>query len=176
MLGEAVAAVSLAIQDGLDAGEHDLWLLAASGAVIVFALWWLYFDRRNEAPDRLPYSLVWGYGHYLIFAAIAGVGAGLGVSVDHARHLAHISERTAGYAVAVPVAVFLLTVWVLHVRRQQHGAVVVAFPVVALLALLAPLGPAPVYVLAALLVALVAVTVLLRRRDVGQSTTVAAAA
>ncbi|MFG1764843.1 low temperature requirement protein A [Micromonospora parva] len=173
VLGEAVAAVSLAIQDGLDAGEHDLWWLAASGAVIVFALWWLYFDRRSEAPDRLPYSLVWGYGHYLIFAAIAGVGAGLGVSVDYDRRLAHISERTAGYAVAVPVAVFLLTVWVLHVRRKQHGVTAVAFPVVALLALLTPLGPAPVYVLAALLVALVTITVLFRGRDVGRTAAVA---
>ncbi|MBG6066001.1 low temperature requirement protein A [Micromonospora ureilytica] len=172
VLGEAVGAVSLTIQDGLDAGEHDLWSLAAAGAVVVFALWWLYFDRPNEAPDRQPYSLIWGYGHYLIFAAIAAVGAGLSVSVDYERHLADISERIAGYAVAVPIAVFLLTVWVLHVRRQQHGAVVVAFPVVALLALLAPLGPAPVYVLAALLVALVALTVVLRRRDVRPSATV----
>ncbi|MBQ1011288.1 low temperature requirement protein A [Micromonospora sp. M51] len=173
VLGEAVAAVSLAIQDGLDAGEHDLWFLAASGAVIVFALWWLYFDRRSEAPDRLPYSLVWGYGHYLIFAAIAGVGAGLGVAVDYERHLAHISERTVGYAVAVPVAVFLLTVWVLHVRRKQHGVTAVAFPVVALLALFTPLGPAPVYVLAALLVALVTITVLFRGRDAGRTAAVA---
>lgn len=172
VLGEAVGAVSLAIQDGLDAGEHDLWSLAAAGAVIVFALWWLYFDRPNEAPDRQPYSLIWGYGHYLIFAAIAAVGAGLSVSVDYERHLAHISERTVGYAVGVPIAVFLLTVWLLHVRRQQHGAVVVAFPVVALLALLAPLGPAPAYVLAALLVALVALTVVLRRGDVGTSAAV----
>ncbi|MFG1840727.1 low temperature requirement protein A [Micromonospora sp. NPDC049175] len=172
VLGEAVLAISIAIQTGLDAGEHGLWSLAAAGAVIVFALWWLYFDRPNEAPDRLPYSLIWGYGHYLIFAAIAAIGAGLGVSVDVERHLAHVSAGTAGYAVAIPVAVFLLTVWVLHVRRQQHGAVVVAFPVVALLALLAPLGPAPVSVLAALLVALVTLTVLLRRRDVGPSTAV----
>ncbi|WP_030491913.1 low temperature requirement protein A [Micromonospora chokoriensis] len=173
VLGEAVGAVSLAIQDGLDAGEHDLWSLAAAGAVIVFSLWWLYFDRPNEAPDRLPYSLIWGYGHYLVFAAIAAVGAGLGVAVDYERHLAHISGRTAGYAVAVPLAVYLLTIWGLHVRRQQHGGVVVAYPVVALLALLTPLGPAPVYVLAALLVALVALTVLLRRRDPGLSATVA---
>ncbi|MET7950949.1 low temperature requirement protein A [Micromonospora sp. NPDC005324] len=173
VLGEAVGAVSLAIQDGLDAGEHDLWSLAAAGAVIVFALWWLYFDRPNKAPDRQPYSLIWGYGHYLIFAAVAAAGAGLSVSVDYERHLAHISERTAGYAVAVPVAVFLLTVWVLHVRRQQHGAVVVAFPVVALLALLAPLGPAPVYAVAALLVALVALTVVMRSREVAPSATVA---
>ncbi|MFF0153388.1 low temperature requirement protein A [Micromonospora sp. NPDC005203] len=169
VLGEAILAISIAIQTGLDAGEHDLWSLAAAGAVIVFALWWLYFDRPSEAPDRMPYSLIWGYGHYLIFAAIAAIGAGLAVSVDVERHLAHVSGSTAGYAVAIPIAVFLLTVWVLHVRRQQHGAVVVAFPVVALLALLAPLGPAPVYVLAALLVALVTLTVLLRGRDVGPS-------
>ncbi|MGC4749796.1 low temperature requirement protein A [Micromonospora sp. DT201] len=166
VLGEAVLAISMAIQTGLDAGEHGLWSLAAAGAVIVFALWWLYFDRPIEAPSRLPYSLIWGYGHYLIFAAIAAIGAGLGVWVDVERHRTDISGITAGYAVATPIAVFLLTVWVLHVRRQQHGVVVVAFPVVALLALLAPLGPTPVYVLAALLVALVTLTVLVRREAV----------
>ncbi|MEH1028091.1 low temperature requirement protein A [Micromonospora profundi] len=167
VLGEAVLAISVAIQTGVDAGNHGLWSLAAAGAVIVFALWWLYFDRPTEAPDRLPYSLVWGYGHYLIFAAVAAVGAGLPVVVDDERHLAHVSGTTAGYAVAIPIAVFLLTVWVLHVRRQQHGPVVVAYPVVAGLALLAPLGPARVQVLALLLVALVALTVVLRRRDDG---------
>ncbi|WP_422739924.1 low temperature requirement protein A [Micromonospora sp. WMMD729] len=170
VLGEAVLAISVAIQTGLDAGEHGLWALAAAGAVIVYALWWLYFDRPVEAPDRLPYSLIWGYGHYFIFAAIAAVGAGLPVVADHQRHLAHVSATTAAYAVAVPIAVFLLTVWVLHVRRQQHGAVVVAYPVVAGVALLVPLGPAPVTVLALLLVALVAVTVVLRRRDAGAAT------
>ncbi|MGA4731554.1 low temperature requirement protein A [Micromonospora taraxaci] len=176
VLGETVLAISMAIQAGLDAGEHDLWSLAAAGAIIVFALWWLYFDRPIEAPDRLPYSLIWGYGHYLVFASIAAIGAGLGAAVDVDRGFAHISQTSAGYAVGVPVAVFLLTIWVLHVRRQQHGVVVVAFPVVALLALLAPLGPAPVYVLAALLVALVTVTVLLRSRDVGPSATMASPA
>ncbi|GLZ59432.1 low temperature requirement protein A [Micromonospora sp. NBRC 107095] len=173
VLGDVVLATSVAIQTGLDAGDRQLWSMAAAATVVVFALWWLYFDRPIEAPDRLPYSLIWGYGHYLIFAAVAAVGAGLSVSVDHERHLAHISGRTAGYAVAVPIAVFLLTVWVLHVRRQQHGTVVVAFPVVALLALLTPLGPAPVYVLAALLVALVTITVLFRGRDVGRTAAVA---
>jgi low temperature requirement protein LtrA len=172
VLGDVVLATSMAIQTGVDAGDRHLWSLAAAATVIVFALWWLYFDRPVGAPDRLPYSLVWGYGHYLIFAAVAAVGAGLSVSVDYERHLAHVSERTAGYAVAVPLAVFLLTVWVLHVRPQQHGTVVVAFPVVAALALLAPLGPQPVYVLAALVVALVALTILLRRRDLGPSPTV----
>ncbi|MCG5472427.1 low temperature requirement protein A [Micromonospora sp. LAH09] len=173
VLGEAVLAISMAIQTGLDAGEHDLWSLAAAGALIVFALWWLYFDRPIDAPDRMPYSLIWGYGHYLIFGAVAAVGAGLGAAVDVERHLAHISGTTAGYAVAIPVAVFLLTIWLLHDRQDQHGAVVVAFPVVALLVLLAPLGPAPVYVVAALLVVLVTLTVVLRRRDIGPRARVA---
>ncbi|MFD6568465.1 hypothetical protein [Micromonospora profundi] len=46
-----------------------------------------------------------------------------------------------------------------------------AYPVVAGLALLAPLGPARVQVLALLLVALVALTVVLRRRDDGAAPT-----
>ncbi|WP_410812509.1 low temperature requirement protein A [Micromonospora sp. 067-2] len=165
VLGEAVLAISVAIQTGIDAGDHGLWSLAAAGAVIVYAVWWLYFDRPVEAPSRTPYSLVWGYGHYLVFAAIAAVGAGLVVAVDHERRIGQVSGQATGYAVAVPIAVYLLTVWLLHVRRQRHGVVVVAFPVVALLALLAPLGPIPVQVLALLLFVLVALTVLLRHRD-----------
>ncbi|MGN9811375.1 low temperature requirement protein A [Micromonospora sp. BQ11] len=165
VLGEAVLATSLAVQAGLDVGDRGLWSLAGAGAVIVFALWWLYFDRPVEAPDRLTSTLIWGYGHYLIFAAVAAVGAGLAVAVDHERHIGHISGVTSGYAVSVPVAVYLLTVWVLHIRPQHRGAVVVAFPVVALLVLLAPLGPVPVHLIALLLFTLVALTVLRRERD-----------
>ncbi|MEU8301872.1 low temperature requirement protein A [Micromonospora sp. NPDC048909] len=163
VLGETVLAVSIAIQDGLDAGSHGLWALAAAGVVIVFALWWVYFDRPVELSTRLRDSLTWGYGHYLIFASVAAAGAGLAVAVDHERRMSHVSQTTVGYAVAVPVAVYLVVVWALHVRRQQRGPVVAAFPVTAALALLAPLGPAPVQVVAALLLVLVTVTVLVRR-------------
>ncbi|WBB68646.1 low temperature requirement protein A [Micromonospora sp. WMMD812] len=163
VLGEAVLAISLAIQTGVDAGEHGLWSLAAAGAVIVFALWWVYFDRPVEVSTRLRDSLVWGYGHYLIFASIAAVGAGLAVAVDHERHTAHVSGTVVGYAVAVPVAVYLLVVWAVHVRRRDRGLLVTAFPITAALTLLAPLGPAPVHLVAALLFLLVVVTVLARR-------------
>lgn len=86
--------------------------------------------------------------------------------MDHDTHHAAISGVVAGYAVAVPVVVFLLAVWLLHVRPVQTGARRSTFPVTAALVLLTPLGPAPVTVIAVLLVALVVVTVTGSRRDV----------
>ena len=114
-------------------------------------------------PTSLRGSLSWGYGHYLIFAAIAAVGAGLAVAVDHDLHEAHVSGRTAGYIVAVPVAVYLLALWALHLPWKR-GLGLVLFPIAALLTLVTPWLPAPVPALAGLLFVLVAVTLVLRHR------------
>lgn len=116
-------------------------------------------------PASLPGALFWGYGHYAIFAAIAAVGAGLAVPVDHDLHPAHVSGRTAGYATALPVAVYLLSVWVLHLRSKR-GLALVAFPAAAALALVAPWLPAPIHVIAGLLSVLVALTLVMRHRPV----------
>ncbi|PWU57096.1 hypothetical protein DLE60_25140 [Micromonospora globispora] len=79
VLGEVVLSTSVTIQSGIDAGNPRLWSLAVAGALIVFALWWLYFDRPGALPPAsLPGAVFWGYGHYLVFAAIAAVGAGRG--------------------------------------------------------------------------------------------------
>ncbi|MEU6078348.1 low temperature requirement protein A [Micromonospora sp. NPDC047074] len=166
VLGEVVLATSVAIEAGVDAGEQGLWRLGAAGTVIVFALWWLYFDRPVEVPRRLRGTLTWGYGHYLIFASVAATGAGLWVAIAHERDSAHVGGVVVGYATAIPVAVYLLTVWVLHVRPRHLGATAVAFPATAALVLLAPLGPTPVYVVAGLLFALVVVTVVQRQREI----------
>src|SRR5438067_1580398 len=96
--------------------------VAASGLVVVFALWWTYFDRSAAARlDSLPWGIAWGYGHYLVFASAAAVGAGLTVAVDRVTG-APVGARLAGYAVAVPVAVYLLSVTFLH-RVRRRGAV-----------------------------------------------------
>ena len=92
------------------------------------------------------------------------MGAGLAVAVDHATRAADISGTLAAYAVVVPVAVYLLFVWLLHIRPHQRGPLLVAYPLVTVTILLTPLGPAPLHVTAALLAVLVAVTVTLGRR------------
>jgi len=167
MLGEAVSAATIAIRTGLDTGQHvsDLVSVAIAGLIIVFALWWLYFDRSAQGLlTSVRAAMMWGYGHYFIFASAAAVGVGVAVAVDYDTHHAHISGVTAAYATAVPVALYLLFVWLLHIRPHQRGPLVIAYPAVAALTLVAPFGPAPVHVIAGLLVVLVAITVGLGRR------------
>jgi low temperature requirement protein LtrA len=167
VLGETVAAAMVAFRDGLDgAGEHTsaLLRLAITGVVVVFALWWIYFDR--PADRRFPSlraSMIWGYGHYFIFTSAAAVGAGLAVAVDDVTGHVRFPATLVGYAVAVPVAIYVVAVWSLHLRRHRGGPALPAFPVVAVLALVTPLLPGSIELLAVLLVALVAVGVVRRR-------------
>jgi low temperature requirement protein LtrA len=168
VLGESVLAATLAIQSALDTGSDDAALLAiaGAGAVIVFAMWWLYFDQSaDRLLTSLRMALFWGYGHYFVFASAAAVGAGLAVAVDHRAHVAHLSDVAAAYAVAVPVAVYLLAVWVLHVCPHQRGPITSAFPATAALVLATPFVPASTQVIAALLAGLVVVTVVAGRRE-----------
>jgi low temperature requirement protein LtrA len=168
VLGESVLSATLAIQSALDAGQAlgDLAGIAVGGLLIVFSMWWLYFAQPAEdllarARDQFGVSswhesFVWGYGHYVVFSSAAAVGAGIGVAVDQAGHHAHISARGATLAVAVPVALFLLSVWALHLGTATRGPIRRAMPfVAALLVGLAAVG-APIVVLGLVLAGLVA--------------------
>ncbi|MFJ8017630.1 low temperature requirement protein A [Streptomyces sp. NPDC096339] len=124
VLGETIAAATVAVKSALD--EHDaldlLLPIAGGGLLIVFAAWWIYFavpmhERLNTNREAIP----WGYGHLLIFASGAAIGAGIEVAVEHAVGAAHISQVAANAAVTVPSAGFLLMVWLLHSRHFKRG-------------------------------------------------------
>jgi low temperature requirement protein LtrA len=168
VLGESVLSATLAIQSAIDAGQalSDLAGIAVGGLLIVFSMWWLYFAQPAEdllarARDQFGISswhesFVWGYGHYVVFSSAAAVGAGIGVAVDQAGHHAHISARGATLAVAIPVGLFLLSVWALHLGTATRGPIRRAMPfVAALLVGLAAVG-APIVVLGLVLAGLVA--------------------
>ncbi|GGM66825.1 membrane protein [Dactylosporangium sucinum] len=144
VLGEIILSTTLAVQAGFVQERH--WWVALSGLVIVFAFWWLYFDE--PAHHRLVdnrHAFTWGYGHYVVFASAAAIGAGIAVVVDGTT-----SRLTASLAVAVPTAILLVALWVLHLRRSW------LLPAAAVLVLASTLvGPALVLV-AAVMVALVA--------------------
>ena len=162
VLGETVLAATTAIQIAVDAGGASAGLLsiAASGLVIVFSLWWVYFDRPVHhllVSNRIGFF--WGYGHYFVFSSAAAVGAGIAVTVDHETGKSHLPEAAVGGAVAVPVAVYLLVVWLLHIRPHRDGRTVkaVAFPTAAALVLATVFTPHAVVWTALVVAALVAV-------------------
>jgi low temperature requirement protein LtrA len=166
VLGESVLSATLAIQVALDAGHRatSLVSLAAAGVVIMFAIWWLYFEQpAHELLTSQRRAFLWGYGHYFVFASVAAVGAGLAVAVDHDVHIGHLPAIGVGYTIAVPIAVFLFGVWALHIRLGERGTLGPAFLVTTALVLATPFTPYPVHATALLLVALVAATVLLPR-------------
>jgi low temperature requirement protein LtrA len=121
VLGESILSATVAAQATIDDIDlnGDLTPILLGGLLVVFAMWWLYFDRHTGALlSSLRATFVWGYGHLPIWAATAAVGAGLAVAVDQATGHAEIGVFGAGAAVAWPVAVFLVGVWVLEVWRH----------------------------------------------------------
>ncbi|WP_369389807.1 low temperature requirement protein A [Streptomyces sp. CG1] len=137
VLGETISAATVAVKSAVD--EHDalgqLLPIAAGGLLIVFSAWWIYFVVPIHGHLRSNgQAFLWGYGHYLIFASAAAIGAGLEVAVEHAVGKTHISTLSASAAVTLPTALYLLTVWALHSRHFKVGiAQQLVLPVTALL-------------------------------------------
>ncbi|MFC5825906.1 low temperature requirement protein A [Nonomuraea insulae] len=119
LLGESVLAASRGVEGALETGEVSgpFLVIAGSGLVLLFALWWLYFlgPAGEGLSDRRHRSYLWGYGHYGIFAALAGLGAGLEVAVEQSGHHVAASPTALGYAIAIPVGVYLALLWTVHV-------------------------------------------------------------
>jgi low temperature requirement protein LtrA len=159
VLGESILAATVAVQGALASGEalSALASVIVGGLLIVYAMWWMYFDRPvHDLLTSLRKAIVWGYGHYAVFAAAAAVGAGLAVAVDHATGHAKAGASAAGAAVAVPVAVFVVCLWFLH-DRPEYGKTRIIGPFAAAAVLLTPLSEHAVLLTGAILGAVVAV-------------------
>lgn len=168
VLGESILSASLAVQSAVDSDVAfgDLATTAVGGLLVVYTMWWIYFAKAPETLLRsLRASLTWGYGHYFIFGSAAAVGAGLALSIDHTVGETHVGGRTAAWSLTIPVAVYVLTVWALHLRPHHTGFLHSAvFPVAALLVLAATFTGQPVLITGLVMVATVAMSVLIALR------------
>jgi low temperature requirement protein LtrA len=168
VLGESILATSLGIQSAIEASEFspDLIGIIAGGLLILFSMWWLYFDWSiSDLLTSMRKVFTWGYGHLLIFASAAAVGAGLAVEIDHALQHAEVGDIISGGTVAVPVAMYLIVLWALHIQpRTSTRLQLFLLPAVSFLILLTPFsGQAPLLT-GVLLIALLVVKLANRYR------------
>ncbi|MEV0388503.1 low temperature requirement protein A [Nonomuraea sp. NPDC050643] len=171
LLGESVLATTRGVGGALEAAATSgpLVVMAVSGLVLLFALWWLYFltPTGEGLSDRRHRSYRWGYGHYGIFAALAALGAGLEVAAEQTGHDLKASPVAICYAIAIPAAAFVVLLWLVN-------APIVARPVprpaaalgCALVVLLLPLA-APQAGVSAVVAAIAAACVLLVVLSIG---------
>jgi len=166
VLGESVLSATVALEAAFTRTDHPAGLitLGIAGLVILFAMWWIYFEQpAHERLTSLKMSMRWGYGHILVFASAAAVGAGLAVAVDHDLHVAHVGALPAALATTVPVAVFVLVVWLLHLDHERMRRASAAFPVAAVLILATSFTPVPVHLTAVLMAVLTGLLVASRQ-------------
>jgi low temperature requirement protein LtrA len=113
-----VLAATTTLQAAIGTGglSASLAVAAAGGLVLLFALWWSYFDRpAAEGLRASPRSAFgWGYWHLLVFASLAAVGAGLQVVAETIDHHGRLSDQAAALTLAVPAALFLISIGLLH--------------------------------------------------------------
>ncbi len=113
VFGTIAAVTTITTEHGW---SFDAIVLVTVGMVLIFGMWWVYFivpaaDVLHVHRER---SFPWGYGHFFIFASIAATGAGLHVVAYTFDEHYHLSDTTAVLSVAIPVAVFMLTVFALY--------------------------------------------------------------
>src|SRR4051812_1187300 len=118
LLGEVVLAATTAVQRAIETSSISASLVTIAGCalLLVFAHWWLYFLHPSGPglAEQRQHSYRWGYGHYAIFSAVAALGAGLDVAVEQTAGHVRASTTAVSYAVAIPVAAFVVALWAVH--------------------------------------------------------------
>ena len=125
VLGECLLATSTAIQAALadDGLSMSLLGVAFGGLLLVLAGWWAYFKHSTHIAERREspaYAFAWGYGHVVVFASAAALGAGLQVAVDETHGRIALDPVLAAMTVAVPVSIYLLAVGALHASEASR--------------------------------------------------------
>ena len=117
-LGEVIIGTVAAL-NALVHGEHgwtvDAALLSVAGVGLAFGCWWVYFSLPGEQTvHRRERVFLFAHGHFLIFAPLAALGAGLHVAAYALEGKAEISSLGVVLSVAIPVALFILAIFVLY--------------------------------------------------------------
>jgi low temperature requirement protein LtrA len=114
-LGEGVVGTvaSLSAVVAEQGWTTDAVLVAVAGTGLTFGMWWVYFvvpaaDLLHAHRER---SFGYGYLHIVLFGSIVATGAGLHAAADYIEHRSELGSVATVTAVAVPVGVYVCTVF-----------------------------------------------------------------
>ncbi|WP_312718558.1 low temperature requirement protein A [Mobilicoccus sp.] len=158
VLGESLLASANAIFAARSEQQAygPLISLAALVLTITATLWWIYFwPEHHHCIGGMRRSLRYGYVHYIVFASAAAVSVGIEIQIDALTGHSPLGTVGDGYSVAIPVAVFLLSLWWIAIREQADRMVRVVVPLAAALILVDPLLSTPILSTAVILVLVV---------------------
>jgi low temperature requirement protein LtrA len=184
LLGETIAVLAAGVGAIVTAGDRvgPLITVGISALVLIFGLWWLYFlqPTGDGLEAKREGAWYWGYMHLALFAALGALGGALEVVIRFAGGHETVAPETAAYAVAIPVAIYLLGLVLAHLRIlpgiiMHLWIVVPASLVILLLPLIArTAGLTLVFAIISFVVALsVAATMILGRRTTAAAEDVA---
>jgi low temperature requirement protein LtrA len=94
----------------------DALLTCVAGTALTFGLWWVYFlvPSAQALHDHRARAFAWGYGHILIFSAIAATGAGLQVTATFIEGKSALGATAAILTIVVPVGAYLGLIYALN--------------------------------------------------------------
>ena len=118
VLGTTTAIEAVVIGSGWSA---QAVVIALAGVSLAVGMWWSYFvvpfgDALSASDHR---SMVFGFGHLVLYAAIAATGAGLHAAAYYVEHHSDLDAPQTVLTVAIPLGVFVLAL---------HGILHLLFP------------------------------------------------
>ena len=122
--------------------------VCVAGTALTFGLWWVYFlvPSAQALHDHRARAFGWGYGHILIFSAIAATGAGLQVTATFIEGKSTLGATAAILTIVIPVGAYLGLIYALNAylvrsfERLQALLLVVTAGFIALPVVLASRG------------------------------------
>ncbi|WP_168427301.1 low temperature requirement protein A [Candidatus Colwellia aromaticivorans] len=133
VLGETLVAVSIGMGYSPDS---NAFLISILGYIIIACIWWTYFNwdfsklRNFETTTNV---FIFGYGHFIVFVAIAAFGAGIEIAIHSVEHSDHLT-LAGQLLIAAPPSIYLLSLllinrftWDMAFDKQMVARSIVAF-------------------------------------------------
>lgn len=147
VLGEVLLSISFIASKFFEGhGSPALAILGICSLIIVFSLWWVYFIDDSKVPAQSEFTaFAWGYGHFFIFLGAATLGSGIGAELDVLTEHSKVNSQIALMYIAVPIALYFLTLWFIRDRLEDLGSSQHSLWVSAIVVLIAGWAGVPIW-------------------------------